>query len=47
MSLLWLFITLGFLAVLFNFLGSEGGGYFAVEGSEVGFELLQFVLIVP
>ncbi len=36
-----------FLAVLFFFLWSEGGGDLAVEGGEVGFELLQLVLFAP
>ena len=40
-------ISLNLLSVLFLFLGSEGGGYLAVKGSEVGFELFQFVLFAP
>lgn len=38
---------LDFLAVLFIMFWSKCGGDFAVEGSEVGFELFQFVLFAP
>ena len=40
-------LVLVLLAVLLLFLGSEGGGDFAVNGGEGGFELLQLVLFAP
>lgn len=41
----WMLLVL--FAVLFIVLRSKFGGYLAVEGGEVGFELLQFVLFAP
>ena len=38
---------LEFLSVLFIMLWSKFGGYFAVKGGKIGFELLQFVLLAP
>lgn len=35
------------IAVIFFFLGGEGGGNLAVEGGKLGFELLQLVLLAP
>ena len=38
----------GYHAVALYFVsGCKGGGYLAVEGGKLGFELLQLVLIAP
>ena len=47
LHLLRLVISLDFFSVLILFLWSEGSSNLAVEGSEVGFELLQFILLAP
>ena len=40
-------LLLDFLAILFIVLRNKFGCNLAVEGSEVGFELLQFILLAP